>query len=110
MKIVSFGKRSTTNLELEVLLILEIFKKSEPEVINKMKEPHNTSCIDDETLVNFIKQSTQKKGERKYKEKRPKSKLEAQKIQKGSSKGKGTNYVPKPPPVTRSISKKERES
>jgi hypothetical protein len=54
MKIVSFGKRSTTNLELEVLLILEIFKKSEPEVINKMKELHNTSCIDDETLVNFI--------------------------------------------------------
>jgi hypothetical protein len=54
MKIVSFGKRSTTNLELEVLLILEIKKKSEPEVINKMKEPHNTSCIDDETLINFI--------------------------------------------------------
>lgn len=50
MKIVSFGKRSTTNLELEVLLILEIFKKSEQEVINIMKEPHNTSCIDDETL------------------------------------------------------------
>jgi hypothetical protein len=35
MKIVSFGKRSTTNLGLEVLLILENFKKSEPKVINK---------------------------------------------------------------------------
>jgi len=71
MKIVSFGKRSTTNLELEVLLILENFKKSEPEVIYKMKEPHNTSCIDDETLVNFIKQSTQKKGKGSTKRKDP---------------------------------------
>jgi hypothetical protein len=71
MKIVSFGKGSTTNLELEVLLILEIFKKSEVEVINKMKEPHNTSCIDDETLVNSIKQSTQKKGKGSTKRKGP---------------------------------------
>jgi hypothetical protein len=71
MKIVSFGKGSTTNLELEVLLILENFKKSEPEVVNKMKEPHNTSCIDDETLVNFIKQHTQKKGKRSTKRKNP---------------------------------------
>ncbi len=71
MKIVNFEKRSTTNLELEVLSILEIFKKSEPEVINKMKEPHNTNYIDDETLVNFIKQTTQKKGKGSTKRKDP---------------------------------------
>jgi hypothetical protein len=50
---------------------LEIFKKSEPEVINKMKEPRNTSYIDDETLVNFIKQTTQKKGKGSTKRKDP---------------------------------------
>jgi hypothetical protein len=49
------------------------------------------------------------KGERKNKERRPKSQPEEQ-IKSGSQKGKGTNYVPKPLPIIKIISKKGRET
>ncbi len=42
-------------------------------------------------------------GERKHKDKRPKSKPEAQKTKMGSQIGKRINYVPKPPPITRNM-------
>jgi len=64
--------------------------------------------LDDETLINFIKQSTQHRGKRKTKKKDP-SPSQKLKNLKGSQRGKGTNYVSKPPLVARSILKKERE-
>jgi hypothetical protein len=36
-----------------------------------MKKPHNTSFIDDATLVNFIKQNTLNKGKGSTKKKNP---------------------------------------
>lgn len=39
----------------------------------------------------------------------PKFELEVQELKRGSQSDQGTNYVPKPPLVARSISKKERE-
>jgi hypothetical protein len=48
-----------------------------------------------------------KRGKEEQREIRPKVKTKSAKIQMGSQKGKGTNYVSKPPSVARSIWKKE---
>jgi len=56
------------------------------------------------TLASLIKRSTQQRG--KGRTKRESTQVPAR---SGSQMGQGTNYVPKPPPVARSISEKERE-
>jgi hypothetical protein len=64
----------------------------------------------DETLLNFIKQSTQLRGKE---EKRERTQVRAEDMQKPkgaqeSQRGKGTNYILQPSPVAKNISKKER--
>ncbi len=61
-----------------------------------------------ETLGNLIKQSTQQRGKRRTKRKDP-SPSQNVKIESRSQRSTWTNYVPKPPSIVRSISKKERE-
>jgi hypothetical protein len=53
---------------------------------------------------NIIKQSTQWRGKGRTKIMDPNPNHKTQKNQTwGSQRGKGTKYVPKPPPITRSI-------
>jgi hypothetical protein len=59
-------------------------------------------------LTNFIKESTRHRGKRKTKREDPSSNQKFKNL-KGLQRGKGTNFVPKPPLVARSILKKERK-
>jgi hypothetical protein len=53
--------------------------------------------INDETLINNMKQSTQPRGKRENKEREPQVRAKSTQIQRGSQRGKGVNYyVPKP--------------
>jgi hypothetical protein len=63
---------------------------------------------DDETPVNFIKQSINK-GEKARTNKNTQVLVISAKTQRGLERGKGTNYVPKPPQVARTILEKEKE-
>jgi hypothetical protein len=54
---------------------------------------------DDEILANSIEQNAQQKGKRRNKEDPTLS--QNIKTQSGSPRGKGTNHVPKAPPITR---------
>jgi len=58
-------------------------------------------------MANSIKENTQQNRENRNKEKRPKSDPKS-KTQSGSLNGKGTNHVPNPPLVARSISKRKK--
>jgi hypothetical protein len=57
----------------------------------------------DETVINFIKQSTQQRGQGSTKRDDP-SPSQKHTNPKGVTRAKGTKYVPELPPVTRSIS------
>jgi hypothetical protein len=57
---------------------------------------------DGETLASLTKQNTQQKGKRR-KKKKTYLRARSTKTQSGSQRGKGTDYVPKPPPIARSI-------
>jgi len=58
-------------------------------------------------MENSIKENTQQNGENRNKERGPKSDPKS-KTQSRSLNGKGTNHVPKPPLVARSISKRKK--
>jgi hypothetical protein len=57
----------------------------------------------DETLANFNKQSTQQRGRKREDQ----SRSQKSKLQSWSQRCLGTNPVPKPPPVARSISERD---
>jgi hypothetical protein len=59
-------------------------------------------------LANFIKQTPNKKGKEEKKE-RTQVWARSLKTQKGSQRGKGTNYVLEPPPIASIILEKEKE-
>jgi hypothetical protein len=54
-----------------------------------------------------IKQSTQQRGERKSKERKPKVQTKSPKTQSGSQRAKEQIMFQAPPPITKSISKRE---
>jgi hypothetical protein len=68
--------------------------------------PFRKEVIDDETLASSIKQSTQPRRKGRINRGDP-SLSHKSKTQNGSQRGKGINYVPKPPLVARSIVQRE---
>jgi hypothetical protein len=56
----------------------------------------------------LLNKTPSKRGKEEQRE-RTQVRTKSKKSQSGSQMGKGTNHVPKPPPIARSVSKKGRE-